>query len=408
MAGNPLSAPPTMYGQVTDYAPRTTGNPLIPTIGLPYGVNPLLALLAAASNGGGNTLASDAFAPTRAGRGSDAPVVDAFAPTTAGYGSYTPNGVDQGSPAQPVSGQMYYASGGADPNAGYGGTAYGGGGINLSGAMPTTQSIASALGVDPGAIGAGFQTAIGLMGPVGMALGAVNAVGNVANTVNDTGMLGNLGVSPGIGQQIGGALGFNSLAGGPTSSLNMAMNDQMPGYQGIEVGQYNGPMAAMTDTVGTAPVGAVSQQDLGPPGTSDPNAMGYGGDPSGGYGGVDASTGDMSQGMSGMAGPGGGDNSGASASGGGDMSGNSDGSSSGGGSSGDSSSGGSSGQGGDNGFWKGGKVDQNKLMGPAPTNGHDTGYAPLQAGEYVVRALAAKRYGDILKQINAGTYKPGR
>ena len=58
------------------------------------------------------------------------------------------------------------------------------------------------------------------------------------------------------------------------------------------------------------------------------------------------------------------------------------------------------------GYWQGGTIQPNSITGPKP-NSPDDGYAPVQAGEFVVRQPEAERYANVLQAINNGTYQQG-
>lgn len=115
------------------------------------------------------------------------------------------------------------------------------------GSFPNAQTIASALDINPTAARLGI-TALGLLNPVvGVGIGAINGIGNIANTASNVGMLNGLGVNPGFGSTLGGLLGFNGLAGTPTSALNAAMANQYSGFANLSTpqfaGDFNDPMA---------------------------------------------------------------------------------------------------------------------------------------------------------------------
>lgn len=138
-----------------------------------------------------------------------------------------------------------WASGPADgwqggANQGDAGAPTAAGTMSLGGGFPNASTIASALDINPAVARAGM-TALGLLsGPLGMGIGAANMAGNIANTTSNYDMLSSAGVSPGVGSVLGGLLGFNGLAGTPTSALNAAMANQYAGFAGLSPAQMQG------------------------------------------------------------------------------------------------------------------------------------------------------------------------
>lgn len=143
-------------------------------------------------------------------------------------------------PSMPDMPSAPMASGGANDAMGMqaGAASQGGWG----GSFPNAQTIASAMDINPTAARLGI-TALGLLNPaLGVGIGAINGIGNIANTANNVGMLNGLGVNPGFGSTVGGLLGFNGLAGTPTSALNAAMANQYSGFANLSTPQFAGDL----------------------------------------------------------------------------------------------------------------------------------------------------------------------
>ena len=196
---------------------------------------------------------------------------------------------------------------------GAGGVGGGGGkGIGTNGAYPTTPALAGLLGVSPNVTGVAGSLARSAMGPLGMVLGGINTVGNIANTDMNTDALNAMGAAVTTGQQLGGYIGSNTLAG----SLDQAISAMNAGQKSdMMTFGSNLPAALATaamndhgtgDITGFGPfsaadmaAGMASDPGAGPNGYGAPpvsngagmaadaaaEAAGAAGDPSGGYGG---------------------------------------------------------------------------------------------------------------------------
>lgn len=153
------------------------------------------------------------------------------------------------------------------------------GGMMGLGGLPNSTTLAQAMDMNPG-LARGVMTGLGMMNPaLGMGLMGLNAVGNIGNTMSNVDMLHGLGVQPGWGSILGGAFGFNNLAGNPTGALNKAMADMMPGFANLSSAQMPGDFttggwggwadiaAGMGPTAGSAPSSSrdgIQVEQLGP------------------------------------------------------------------------------------------------------------------------------------------------
>jgi len=190
------------------------------------------------------------------------------------------------------------------------------------------------------------------------------------------------GIDPANLGYLGGILGSSTTA--PTAA---EFSDPLSGGWGARdagggtTGSGFSGSGAAAGSSTSADVGAVNSADVGGWGGRDAGGGTEGGGPASGAGGGDGGR------------DAGGDTGGGPASGAGGGDGGRD-------------AGGDGG--GDGGWYKGGQVTMNRLLGPNPM-GPDDGYGGLDDGEYVINAKSVGKYGiELMNAINAGKISKGK